>query len=89
MYSAVTFLPKTPLLFNPGDDYRDTITDGFNIYRTRTVMPGSGRPSVCQVFSLPHSTQFANAVVLLLLISLLVTITAHTPQRGILLVVSS
>ena len=74
--------------------YHDTITDCLNIYRLRTytVIPGSGR-HVC--LRQPSSLLFAafnaiyNAAMFLLRVTPLVTFNAHTPQRRILLVVSS
>ena len=80
---TLVFFPKTPLQYDPVDDYYDTIKDGLNIYRIHTVMPGLGRHSVCprQPSGLFLGTFNAtcNAVVFLLLISPLVTFNAHTP----------
>ena len=66
-------------------NYHDTITDGLNIYRIGTVMPGSGRHFLCPARQ-PSGLFFAafNAIcldTLLLLISLLVAFYAHTPLK--------
>ena len=79
------FLLKTPLLFDPGYNYHDTITDGLNIYRIGTVMPGSRRHFLCPARQ-PSGLFFAefNAIcldTLLFLISLLVAFYAHTPLK--------
>ena len=70
---------------------RYNITDGLNIYRIRTVMPGSGRHSVYPrqpsgLFFATFIYAICNAAVFLLLLSPLVTFNAHTPLRRILFV---
>ena len=56
------FFLKTPLLFNPVDDYSDITTDVLNIYGIRTVMRGSRRHDSSPACSSPSRYVFTSVV---------------------------